>query len=48
MKFSANGKGVNKLIKVGIPVMALLFGGPLVCIIACVIVACINVEEKGE
>ena len=48
MKFSANGRGITRLIKVGIPVVALLFGGPLVCIIACAIVACINVDEKGE
>ncbi|MBO7450248.1 MAG: hypothetical protein J6U54_07730 [Clostridiales bacterium] len=47
MSFKANGKGIKKLIKIGIPVVALLFGGPIICIIACAVVSCIDVEE-GE
>ena len=46
MKFSGNVNGVSKLIKYGIPILGLMFGGPLVCIVCCILVSCVNVSEK--
>ena len=46
MKISGNVGGVSKLIKYGIPILGLMFGGPLVCIVCCILVSCVNVSEK--
>lgn len=43
MKFNVNGKGVNRLIKWGLPIAGLMVGGPLGCIVGLIIAACVSV-----
>lgn len=45
MKFSFNGNGVNRLIKWGIPIVGLMVGGPIGCVVGLIIAACVSVSN---
>jgi hypothetical protein len=45
MKLNFNGNGVNRLIKWGIPIVGLMVGGPIGCVVGLIIAACVSVSN---
>ena len=48
MEFNWNAKGIAKLIKWGIPILGLVVGGPIGCIIGLVVAGCVSVSSKED
>lgn len=46
MKFNVNPTGVGKLVKWGIPILGLLIGGPIGCVIGLIVASCVSVSSK--
>lgn len=46
MKFNVNPNGVGKLVKWGIPILGLVFGGPIGMVIGLIIASCVSVSSK--